>query len=87
MPSTHASLCVVFSAYGGMAPSWSQTSHHLTSQSDLTYHSPVRTPLALSSLSAAEEFYVPGCTHRSWNKVPPVLRIMMRVEVRGGNPT
>jgi hypothetical protein len=30
----------------------------------------------------AEEFYVPGCTHRSWNKVPPVLRIMMRVEVR-----
>ncbi|KAI3425357.1 hypothetical protein D9Q98_009121 [Chlorella vulgaris] len=33
-----------------------------------------------SKLCRGEEFYVPGCTHRSWNKVPPVLRIMMRVE-------
>ncbi|KAL4857102.1 Protein ENHANCED DOWNY MILDEW 2 [Chlorella vulgaris] len=33
-----------------------------------------------SKLCRGEEFYVPGCTHRSWNKVPPVLRIMMRLE-------
>lgn len=29
---------------------------------------------------AAEEFYVPGSTHRSWNKEWPVLRILMRQE-------
>jgi hypothetical protein len=40
----------------------------------------------------AEIFYVPGSSHKSWNKEFPVLRIMMRSECRPelagrGDPT
>jgi hypothetical protein len=38
-------------------------------------------PNMVHAAAAAEEFYVPGSTHRSWNKVWPVLRIMQRQEV------
>lgn len=33
-----------------------------------------------SKMCGGEEFYVPGSTHRSWNKEWPVLRILMRQE-------
>ena len=39
------------------------------------------TPHHTTRTHPAEEFYVPGSSHRSWNKEWPVLRIMMRGEV------